>query len=221
MWLDDSLQTQASEWRSVPLSDGSSMTAAPYTKLRHDMGGEQRIITLVQGSAMFRVAKDPSRPFLVNVGSVVVRATGTQFAVAREGARSRSHAGGQRHRHPAPGAKAKLRVDTAGDGSAADRFRAGEPDVKRVDGERETEYLVGRLTFGAGDTVTNAVAKFNGYNAMQIVVDAATGMRPMRGAFDAIDPLSFADSVKEITGAPVELETNHLVRIGPPHPRNR
>ena len=69
IWFDHTLQTQASEWRSVPLSDGSSVTAAPYTKLRHDIGDEQRLITLAQGSAMFRVAKDPSRPFLVDAGS--------------------------------------------------------------------------------------------------------------------------------------------------------
>src|SRR5262245_5607749 len=79
-WLDHTLQTQASEWRSVPLSDGSSITAAPYTRLRHAIGDDQRVITLAQGMAMFRVAKDPSRPFLVDAGVVVVEATGTQFA---------------------------------------------------------------------------------------------------------------------------------------------
>src|SRR5678815_3230814 len=82
-WLDHSLQTQAGEWRSLPLSDGSSITAAPYTKLHHVIGDEQRLITLAQGRAVFRVAKDSSRPFLVDAGVVVVKATGTQFTVER------------------------------------------------------------------------------------------------------------------------------------------
>src|SRR5512138_2324669 len=83
VWFDHTLQTQASEWRSVPLSDGSSITAGPYTKLHHAIGDAQRLVTLAQGKAMFRVAKDPSRPFLVDAGVVVVRATGTQFTVER------------------------------------------------------------------------------------------------------------------------------------------
>src|SRR6185436_1190602 len=81
VWFDHTLQTQASEWRSVPLSDGSSITAAPFTRLRHDIGDGQRFITLEEGRAVFRVAKDPSRPFFVEAGGVVIRATGTQFGV--------------------------------------------------------------------------------------------------------------------------------------------
>src|SRR5262245_10463161 len=80
-WFDHTLQTQASEWRSVPLSDGSSITAAPFTRLHHDIGDDQRLINLEAGRAFFRVAKDPSRPFFVEAGGVIIRATGTQFGV--------------------------------------------------------------------------------------------------------------------------------------------
>jgi ferric-dicitrate binding protein FerR (iron transport regulator) len=73
------------KWRSVPLSDGSSITAAPYTSLHHDIGDDERRVSLDHGKAMFRVAKDPSRPFLVEAGGVVVRATGTQFGVESSG----------------------------------------------------------------------------------------------------------------------------------------
>jgi transmembrane sensor len=220
-WLDHTLQTQASEWRSMPLSDGSSITASPFTKLRHDMGGEQRIITLVQGSAMFRVAKDPSRPFLVNVGSVVVRATGTQFAVAREGREiTVTMREGSVIVTPAPGADATFASIPLETDQQLTVSAAGEPDVKRVDGERETEYLGGRLTFATGDTVTKAVAKFNRLNAMQIVVDAATGMKPMRGSFDAIDPLSFAAVVERSTQSAVVHESSTLVRIERRQPRS-
>lgn len=220
-WLDHTLQTQASEWRSMPLSDGSSITASPFTKLRHDMGGEQRIITLVHGSAMFRVAKDPSRPFLVNVGSFVVRATGTQFAVAREGREiTVTMREGSVIVTPAPGAEATFASIPLETDQQLTVSVAGEPDVKRVDGERETEYLVGRLTFGAGDTVTKAVAKFNRFNAMKIVVDAATGMKPMRGSFDAIDPLSFAAVVERSTQSAVVHESSTRVRIERREPRS-
>lgn len=214
-WLDHTLQTQASEWRSMPLSDGSSITAAPFTKLRHDIGDEQRVITLVRGSAMFRVAKDPSRPFLVDAGGVVVKATGTQFTVAREGERvTVTMREGSVIVTPAPGAEATF----AGVPLVTDQqltvSAAGEPDIKHVNGEQETQYIFGRLDFGEGDTVSEAVAEFNKFNAMKIVVDAAIGTKPMRGSFDAIDPLSFAAVVERSTGSAVVHESGALVRIG-------
>jgi transmembrane sensor len=220
-WLDHTLQTQASEWRSVPLSDGSSITAAPFTKLRHDIGEEQRVITLVQGSAMFRVAKDPSRPFLVNAGGFVVTATGTQFTVAREGEDvTITMREGRVVVTPAAGTEATFASVPLVTDQQLTVSAAGEPLIKHVDGEHETEYMFGRLTFGEGDTVTKAVAKFNRFNAMQIVVDAATGTKPMRGSFDAIDPLSFAAVVERSTGSAVAYESSTLVRIGRREPRS-
>jgi transmembrane sensor len=220
-WLDHTLQTQASEWRSVPLSDGSSITAAPFTKLRHDIGDDQRVITLVRGSAMFRVAKDPSRPFLVDAGGVVVTATGTQFTVAREGDEvTVTMREGRVIVTPASGAKATFASVPLVTDEQLTVSAAGEPDVKRVDGEQQMEYMFGRLTFGEGDTVKIAVAKFNQFNAMKIVVDASTGTKPMRGSFDAIDPLSFAAVVERSTGSAVVHESSTLVRIGRREPRS-
>ena len=44
---------------------------------------ERRVI-LVRGEASFTVAKDPTRPFIVSVGGVEVRAVGTAFNVRRD-----------------------------------------------------------------------------------------------------------------------------------------
>src|SRR3546814_17782156 len=45
--------------------------------------GERRV-DLVAGRAFFRVAPDPSRPFIVNAGGKSVRAIGTAFEVSFE-----------------------------------------------------------------------------------------------------------------------------------------
>jgi transmembrane sensor len=164
---------------------------------------------------MFRVAKDPSRPFLVDVGDVVVRATGTQFAVALEGAEiTVTMREGSVIVTPAPGAGTTFASIPLKTDQQLTVSVAGDPVVKQVNSEQETEYMLGRLTFGDGDTVTKAVAKFNKFNAMQIVVDAATGTKPMRGSFDAIDPLSFAAVVERSTQSAVVRESSTLVRIG-------
>src|SRR5262249_25629827 len=42
-------------------------------------------VKLLEGQALFRVAKDPSRPFIVDTDSVQFRAVGTAFDVSRHG----------------------------------------------------------------------------------------------------------------------------------------
>ena len=214
LWFDHTLQTMASEWRSVPLSDGSSVTAAPYTRLHHDIGDEQRVISLEQGKAVFRVAKDASRPFVVDAGLVVVTATGTKFTVERHGqdVTVTMHEGTVVVTPSADGEERFTSTSLAADdqwtvsGSAA-------PTFAHVDGEEALEWSRGRLVFGDGDTIGDAVAQFNDYNATKIVVDEQTSARQMRGAFDAIDPLSFAATVKQTAGVSVVRESPERVRI--------
>ncbi|HKR34214.1 MAG TPA: FecR domain-containing protein [Steroidobacteraceae bacterium] len=220
-WLDHSLQTQAGEWRSLPLSDGSSITAAPYTNLHHVIGDEQRLITLAQGRAVFRVAKDSSRPFLVDAGVVVVKATGTQFTVERRSDQVRvTMSEGTVVVCPPAGAERTFAKTLVADQQLT-VSRSGEPAVEHVDGKAFTDRVLGRLIFNSGYTVKAAASEFNEVNAMKIVVDDATGARPMRGSFEAIDPFSFADAVERITGSAAVRESPELLRIGSEEPHSR
>jgi transmembrane sensor len=214
-WLDHTLQTQGSEWRSVPLSDGSSITATPYTRLRHVIADDQRRITLTQGWAIFRVAKDPSRPFIVEAGDAIVEATGTQFTVRRQpdGVTIMLNEGTVVI-SPSLDADTKFEKLSLKQDEQVTISAAGPSPVQYVDSDHAIERAAGRLTFGSGDTVSDAVQQFNQFNVMKIEVDHATGLRQMRGAFDAIDPLSFAASVARITGSPVVRESPELLRIG-------
>src|SRR3546814_12246707 len=45
------------------------------------IGGERRDITLLAGRALFDVAKDPQRPFVVKAGDRTITALGTLFDV--------------------------------------------------------------------------------------------------------------------------------------------
>jgi len=221
-WLDHTLQTQGSEWRSVPLSDGSSITAAPYTKLRHDIGDKQRVITLAQGLAIFRVAKDPSRPFLVEAGGIVVQATGTQFTVERRQDRvTVTMTEGSVVVRPSEGAAATFDTVPLVQDQQLTISDAGAPTVDQVDAERERQRAEGKLLFQPGDTISDAAEQFNQFNVIKIDVDQVTGARPMRGTFDAIDPLSFAASVQRVTGSPWVWESSERVRIGPHEPPRR
>jgi transmembrane sensor len=216
VWFDHTLQTVASEFRTVPLSDGSSIVAAPYTSLHHDIGDQQRLISLEEGKAVFRVAKDKSRPFFVEAGRVLVKATGTKFTVERHGSDvSVTMHEGSVVVAPSAGSEGTFQVASLAADDQWTLSGAEEPNFDHVDGKKELDWSYGRLEFGVGDTVGEAAAEFNQYNATKIIVDKATGGRQMRGAFDANDPLSFAYSVRQSTGAAVVQETADLVFIGP------
>jgi transmembrane sensor len=212
VWFDHTLQTQASEWRSVPLSDGSSITAAPFTRLRHDIGDDRRFITLEEGRAVFRVAKDPSRPFFVEAGGVIIRATGTQFGVeSTDESVTVTMLEGRVVVTPAEDSEAKFEGVPLVEDQQLTVPRSGQPQIAQVDPEREVDWT--HVNLSEGNTVADAVAQFNDYNEIKIVVDEETSARQMRGRFDAIDPLSFADTVGKTAQASVVRESPELIHI--------
>ena len=65
------------------LSDGSIVKLNWNTDITVKMSKKQRLISLIQGEANFKVAKDTLRPFIVSVENVQVQAIGTEFTVQK------------------------------------------------------------------------------------------------------------------------------------------
>lgn len=63
------------------LPDGSAVELNAGAEIAVDFSPGRRSVRLVRGEALFFVAKDPARPFVVNAGGVDVRAVGTAFTV--------------------------------------------------------------------------------------------------------------------------------------------
>ena len=77
--------TDIGERRSLTLADGSTVDLNARSKLRIEFSGAERRVELLDGQALFQVAKDKDRPFIVRSGDATVRAVGTQFDVYRKG----------------------------------------------------------------------------------------------------------------------------------------
>ena len=80
-------------WRSPPAPTSVAVVASAELKRRILEDGSsvesnamERRATLVMGEALFTVAKDPARPFIVRAGGVDVRAVGTAFSVRLDAA---------------------------------------------------------------------------------------------------------------------------------------
>jgi transmembrane sensor len=77
--------TGVGERRRVRLADGSSVWLNTASALSVDMAGSERRLTLHAGEALFDVAKDRHRPFVVEAGATQARAVGTVYSVRRRG----------------------------------------------------------------------------------------------------------------------------------------
>jgi len=76
--------TAAGEQRLVRLADGSIVELGPDSGISVTYSTGERALELLRGQAVFTVAKNPNRPFIVRAGSGSVTAIGTVFNVRRD-----------------------------------------------------------------------------------------------------------------------------------------
>jgi transmembrane sensor len=76
--------TDIGERRSLTLPDGSTVDLNARSRIRIEFSTTERRVDLLDGQALFQVAKDKQRPFIVSSSDATVRAVGTQFDVYRK-----------------------------------------------------------------------------------------------------------------------------------------
>jgi len=85
-WLNyaPTYSTGTGEQHSIVLRDGSTVNLNSRSRVRIRYSAHERAVDLLQGQALFTVAKDAARPFIVSTDSAQVRAVGTEFDVYRK-----------------------------------------------------------------------------------------------------------------------------------------
>ncbi|THD51085.1 FecR domain-containing protein [Phenylobacterium sp.] len=78
-------RTGVGETLEMALSDGTHIHLDGASAMTVQIGWRTRRIDLAQAQASFDVAKDPRRPFVVDVGDQQVRVVGTEFNILHEG----------------------------------------------------------------------------------------------------------------------------------------
>ena len=173
--------------QDVPLPDGSVITLSSDSRILVTLSRSERHIDLQQGEAFFKVAKDPSRPFVVSAGDRRAIAVGTRYDVRRDAAdlrvivtqgvvRLESDNGPGGHRRPSTLLPA---------GSIALASDAGVV-VNSGSVQQAEEFLSWRSGFlSFHDTpLASAAAEFNRYNVRKIVIgDASIGTLRVGGNF--------------------------------------
>lgn len=164
--------TNASAYERRILADGSTVELNQGAVVTTAFTPGERRVTLVRGEALFTVAKNPARPFIVRAGGVAVRAVGTAFNVriretlveltVTEGVVAVAQGGGHALERAAP------RI-AAGDGAVI-RSGAVAPTVLNPDLLRQrTAWQDGVIELD-GETLPQAVEEFNRYRDHPIIV---------------------------------------------------
>ena len=192
------------------LPDGSVVELNAGADIAVDFSGPTRQVKLLRGEALFAVAKDPARPFVVSAGAVDVTAVGTAFTV----------------RH----ASDNIRVLVTEGKVAVSQLRPDAPPVapvfvaagehltvtstlsapQRIDAglvARELAWRGQRVEF-TDTPLAEAVALFNRRNQLQLEVsDPALGGIRLNGIYWADDPEGFVRLLEDgmgVKGLPAE-----------------
>lgn len=211
--------TRKGEILRVPLQDGSAITLDSDSQVRVRYTDARRSITLLQGEALFDVAKNPGRPFVVRAQETDVTAVGTSFAVSlnerRSGGVEVLVREGVVDVADTQGAVAPARL-LANYRALANRSHGIRIEaVPNEDLEQQLAWREGMLSFN-GDTLSVAAAQFLRYSDTRIVIDdPVVGSRRIVGLYSASDPLGFARSVALSLGLVVE-QQGKVVRLRTP-----
>lgn len=180
-YFDPLMATGPSEWDQTLLPDGSVLRVGPNTKIRWYFTDQQRTLVLRQGEAVFEVAKDPLRPFIVTTKVGDVRAVGTEFGVSLVNASTAVVTVAHGKVAISKPNQGRLLINGSAPIAAlvANQQLVLSVDnvqpVKEVDADRELQWASGYYEF-RGEKVKEAVEEFNRRNRMQVVLaDPAVG----------------------------------------------
>jgi transmembrane sensor len=232
--------TGVGEQMSFPLKDGSVVTLNAQSSLELAYTEAERSVRLVQGEALFAVAKNPDRPFRVLTERAVIQAIGTQFNVRFRGedttvtvvegivevrldsdgrhrsgkgtdlASSDGLTGDARGSVNEPIADLQLVRLTAGQ-QASVSPRSAQVAVAEIKVEKATSWRERRLSFDAWP-LSKVVDEFNLYNDQRIVIqDRALAEKSISGVFGADDRGSFALFLDEAGLAVAETQADGTI----------
>lgn len=176
-------ETTTSEHREITLADGSVIDIGARSSLSVNYTSDRRAVVLEAGEALFTVAKNPDRPFVVIAGSGTITAIGTAFNVRRDAAHVVVTVTEGKveveQRDESPGESAVLPTSdesppeagsaTVSVGERVAYDATGMADVTATDPEMATSWLNGQLQFRA-EPLKYVIKGVNRYSDKHVII---------------------------------------------------
>jgi transmembrane sensor len=208
----EGLFTEIGQVREIVLPDGSIVSMNTDSGISVHYTETARNITLIKGEALFEVAKNKDRPFVVSAGGTQVRAVGTAFTVShlperpvqvlvKEGIVELQRT--DVPQAPPVRATANVRALVPPD---APIITTTMPEEKLA---RGLEWQHGRISLD-DETLADAASEFARYSEVRIVVDPAVSDRTVTGLFASSDPVGFAKTAATVLKLQTEVRGNEV-----------
>lgn len=224
MFWPQTYATGIGEQRSIVLADGSTVELNSRSKIRIRFSAERRGVELIEGQALFKVAKDHARAFVVDSDGTLVRAVGTQFDVYRkpegtivtvvEGRVAVLTEGGSNEAtfaQPETGPLGPGLLVSAGEQVIVNESSAQRSEHPNIDGA--TAWRQRELVFDTA-SLFEVAEEFNRYNTRRLVIDENEHYDfHISGVFSSTDPSSlirFLQARRELR----VIETETEIRVG-------
>jgi transmembrane sensor len=208
------ISTDIGEIRHIPLADGSSVTLNTHSRVSVEYSKGTRTVRLDRGEALFDVAHDVTRPFIVEAGMVRVRAIGTEFVVRRNGqsdAQVTVARGTVDVWREIATPEPSVRLSTGLRTNATPVAVQIPQQLSESEVARSIAWQDGILDLD-GRTLGEAAAEFNRYNRETVVIsDPSLAGRKVVGRFHTSDPKGFAAAAAAMLDAHVSTESDHIV----------
>lgn len=221
-------RTERGAHEVLNLPDGSVVTLGADSTASHRFTAEARRVTLDAGEAFFEVARDPARPFLVEVGGMTVRAVGTAFNVRRspdmvvvsvtEGTVDVER--GQAPNLPALFLQTLLPEPTpvrlpAGKQAVVSAVEREVLSVKSANPASARSWQTGRLEF-VDEPLSVVIATLNRYSDRNIVLtDPGLGQVPLTGAVMHNHIEEWLLALPDVFPLHVEVAANNTIHVSP------
>ena len=208
----NSYATLVGQQMDTTFNDGSIIHLNTNSHIETEFSDDKRIIKLIKGEALFEVAHDPNRPFIVYAGDRLVQAIGTKFIV---------HLKAEDIQVTVTDGKVKTSKvalnKTLADISSLDSNATKEDDFYITKGEklvinkdkapsliqiedenmdREISWLNGKLIF-VNEKLSYVIEEINRYVEVEIVLkDPAMNNITISGRFDLQDSEALIEAIK-------------------------
>jgi transmembrane sensor len=188
--------TDVGEQRLVSLSDGTTIQLNTASAIQVDVNVRQRQVTLSRGEAFFNVTQDPTRPFIVKVGTGKIQVLGTKFNVRLDGRRASVAV-----------LEGRVKVDGvdlhAGEGAKLTSETAAVK-LPKINAAKMTSWREGKIYFDH-DPLSKVLQEVNRYTETPFVVDEPdTARLTLSGVFRTGDVDSVAFALRETYGLKTE-----------------
>jgi transmembrane sensor len=207
--------TGVGEERTLTLSDSSTIVLDARSKITVRYTQGLRTIDLLEGQALFRVAHNVARPFVVTAGGATIRDVGTQFVVRRDGAATVvTVLEGQVATFREPGSSIPGGRPTRGIYVSAGEQVTVAPRVVlravQVSAGVAAAWTEGKLVFDA-TPLSDVIEDFNRYSPRPLTIDDPQLLSlHVSGTFDARDSAQIIRFLSERFGLVAHESTNGI-----------